>query len=41
MRFKHYSIRTETIYREWIKRYILFHGKRHPREMGHLKSSGS
>src|SRR5215831_20499617 len=34
MRFKHYSIRTETTYREWIKRFILFHGKRHPREMG-------
>lgn len=34
MRFKHYSLRTETTYREWIKRYILFHGKRHPREMG-------
>lgn len=33
MRFKHYSIRTETTYREWIKRYILFHNKRHPREM--------
>ena len=28
MRFKHYSIRTETTYREWIKRFILFHGKR-------------
>ena len=34
MRFKHYSIRTERTYREWIRRYILFHGKRHPREMG-------
>src|SRR6266404_3398824 len=34
MRFKHYSIRTETSYRDWIKRFILFHGKRHPREMG-------
>jgi hypothetical protein len=34
MRFKHYSLRTEKTYREWIKRYILFHGKRHPREMG-------
>ena len=34
MRFKHYSIRTETTYREWIKRYIFFNGKRHPREMG-------
>jgi integron integrase len=34
MRFKHYSLRTEKTYREWIKRFILFHGKRHPREMG-------
>ena len=34
MRFKHYSIRTESTYRDWIKRFILFHGKRHPREMG-------
>src|SRR2546425_11345429 len=37
MRFKHYSIRTETTYREWIKRFIFFHGKRHPREMGALE----
>jgi hypothetical protein len=34
MRFKHYSIRTERTYREWIRRFILFHGERHPREMG-------
>lgn len=34
MRFKHYSLRTETTYREWIRRYILFHDKRHPRELG-------
>src|ERR1017187_3859614 len=34
MRFKHYSLRTERTYREWIKRYIFFHGKRRPREMG-------
>lgn len=34
MRFKHYSLRTETTYREWIKRYFFFHEKRHPREMG-------
>ena len=34
MRFKHYSIRTETTYKEWIKRFIFFHGKKHPREMG-------
>jgi hypothetical protein len=37
MRFKHYSIRTETTYRQWIKRFIFFHGKRHPREMGALE----
>ena len=34
IRFKHYSRRTETTYREWIKHYILFHGNRHPRERG-------
>jgi integron integrase len=31
---KHYSIRTEQTYSGWIKRYIYFHGKRHPKEMG-------
>ncbi|MEJ2631267.1 MAG: phage integrase N-terminal SAM-like domain-containing protein [Acidihalobacter sp.] len=34
LRTKHYSIRTETQYLQWIKRFILFHGKKHPREMG-------
>ena len=34
IRTKHYSHRTEQTYLEWIKRYILFHHKRHPREMG-------
>ncbi len=34
LRLKHYSLRTEQAYVDWIKRYILFHGKRHPREMG-------
>ena len=34
IRFKHYSIRTEQTYLDWIKRFILFHGKRHPRDMG-------
>ena len=34
MRFKQYSLRTERTYQEWIRRYVLFHGKRHPREMG-------
>ncbi len=30
----HYSIRTEQCYLQWIKRFILFHNKRHPDEMG-------
>ncbi|MDO8891543.1 MAG: integron integrase [Sulfurimicrobium sp.] len=34
IRVKHYSIRTETQYVQWIKRFIFFHGKRHPRELG-------
>ena len=33
IRRKHFSIRTEQTYVEWIKRHILFHGKRHPNEM--------
>lgn len=33
-RVKHYGLRTERAYVQWIRRYILFHGKRHPREMG-------
>jgi site-specific recombinase XerD len=33
IRRKHYSIRTEQSYVEWIRRFILFHHKRHPREM--------
>lgn len=32
-RFRHLSLRTEVTYRNWIKRYILFHHKRHPREL--------
>ncbi|MFM7442106.1 MAG: phage integrase N-terminal SAM-like domain-containing protein, partial [Snowella sp.] len=31
---KHYSYRTEQTYVDWIKRYLLFHQKKHPREMG-------
>lgn len=34
LRVRHYSLRTEEAYLAWIKRYILFHGKRHPLEMG-------
>ncbi|HRD48810.1 MAG TPA: integron integrase [Candidatus Competibacteraceae bacterium] len=34
IRVKHYSIRTESAYVDWARRFILFHHKRHPREMG-------
>ena len=34
IRVRHYSIRTEQAYVDWIRRFILFHGKRHPAEMG-------
>jgi integrase len=34
LRRKHYSLRTEDAYVSWIKRYILFHNKRHPNELG-------
>ncbi len=39
IRKKHYSYRTEQAYVEWIKRFILFHGKRHPLEMGEQEIS--
>lgn len=34
MRQRHYALRTEKAYLGWIKRFILFHHKRHPQEMG-------
>jgi hypothetical protein len=34
IRARHYSPRTEKAYVAWIKKYIFFHGKRHPDEMG-------
>jgi len=34
IRAKHYSRRTEQSYTHWVKRFILFHGKRHPNDMG-------
>jgi integron integrase len=34
VRIRHYSLRTEETYLHWIRRFIRFHGKRHPRELG-------
>lgn len=34
IRIKHYSYRTEQTYVHWIKRFIIFHNKRHPKDLG-------
>ena len=34
IRVRNFSIRTEQAYADWVKRFILFHGKRHPKDMG-------
>ena len=36
IRTRHYSRRTEEAYAHWIRRYIVFHGKTHPSEMGDI-----
>ncbi|SDT93771.1 phage integrase N-terminal SAM-like domain-containing protein [Nitrosomonas ureae] len=33
IRVRHYSIRTEDSYVDWVRRFVLFHGKRRPKEM--------
>ena len=39
LRLRNYSLRTETAYLGWIKRYIHFHGKRHPADLGKAESA--
>ena len=34
MRARHYALRTERAYLQWLKRYVAFHDRRHPRELG-------
>jgi integron integrase len=34
VRFRHYSRRTEEAYVYWVRRYVVYHGKRHPRDLG-------
>ena len=34
IRLRHYSLRTEAAYVQWVRRFILFHSKRHPESMG-------
>ena len=40
LRLKHYSLRTESIYIGWIRRFILANAKRHPRDMGASEVEG-
>ncbi len=42
IRKKHYSIRTEQAYINWLRQHILFQGKRHPKDMGerYLRADG-
>ena len=37
IRLRHYSPRTEEAYVGWIRRFVIFHHKRHPRDMGDLE----
>ena len=34
LRVRHYSLRTEEAYTDWVRRFIYFHGKRHPKGLG-------
>ncbi|MFW5440513.1 MAG: site-specific integrase, partial [Methylophilaceae bacterium] len=34
IRFKHYSLSTERVYSQWVRQYILFHDKQHPKDLG-------
>ncbi|MCK5147166.1 integron integrase [bacterium] len=34
LRIRHYAYKTEKVYVRWIKDYVIFHGKRHPKDMG-------
>jgi len=36
-RRRHYSKRTAEAYAYWARRYVLFHGKRHPRDLGEVE----
>ena len=37
IRLRHYSIRTEQTYLDWARRFILYHDKRHPKDMGEME----
>jgi hypothetical protein len=39
IRFKHYSLRTEQAYVQWVRMFVKWHGLRHPRDMGQQERS--
>jgi hypothetical protein len=41
IRLLNYCIRTEDAYVDWVRRFVLFHAKRHPRDMGATEIKGS
>lgn len=40
IRYKHYSLRTEQAYVQWVRMFVNWHGLRHPRDMGQLEIEG-
>ena len=40
IRYKHYSLRTEQAYVQWVRMFVKWHGLRHPRDMGQLEIEG-
>lgn len=40
LRTRHYSIRTEQVYVDWVRRFVQFHGLRHPSELGPKEVAG-
>ncbi|OYD49015.1 integrase [Acidovorax kalamii] len=40
IRYKHYSLRTEQAYVQWVRMFVKLHGLRHPRDMGQLEIEG-
>jgi len=37
LRLRHMSLRTEQAYLDWIRRFVRYHGVRHPQEMGEVE----
>jgi len=40
IRYKHYSLRTEHAYVQWVRMFVKWHGLRHPRDIGKMQNGG-